>query len=251
MKKGLKLTDRFHDLVQRKPNRLKQIYDQRTANKIPMVLETVGKPNMLVSVSGIDGNAFAMGTLACMTPDEFVDAAERLSGDAEGGRAYQKIFEQIMKDKRENEYNRTKVSDRRTASRVVKKQAGFEHNVNRSPRIIEAAAGSMYRRPDSYMNKKLRANMTRAAAVSSSMAMRGVNNSLCLEVRGQSQLMKELHECTAMHAGDFEVRSKRKTTVVKDAIHRNEVTKEVEPEGYVDEYLENEIDVPALSKPGA
>ena len=38
---------------------------------------------------------------------------------------------------------------------------------------------------------------------------------------------------------DFEVKSKRKTIVVKNAIHRNEVTEEVEPNGFVNEYLDH------------
>jgi hypothetical protein len=41
--------------------------------------------------------------------------------------------------------------------------------------------------------------------------------------------MKELNECTGMTKVDFGVKNKKRTLLIKEAIHRNEVTREVEP----------------------
>ena len=49
-----------------------------------------------------------------------------------------------MRDKRENEYNRTKVQDRRQQAETVKKTETFQMNFNQSPRIIEAINGRLF-----------------------------------------------------------------------------------------------------------
>ena len=89
-----------------------------------------------------------------------------------------------MRDKRENEYNRTKVQDRRQQAETVKKTETFQMNFNQSPRIIETINGRIFQTHDSYLNQKMRANKNRLAAVSHCVTRRGINNSLCLEVRG-------------------------------------------------------------------
>lgn len=52
-----------------------------------MEFETVGKPNMLLSFSGVEGNSFAMSQLGSLSSEEFVDAAKRLKNDG-ADRAY-------------------------------------------------------------------------------------------------------------------------------------------------------------------
>lgn len=58
--------------------------------------------------------------------------------DLNSGAAYRKIFEQVMKDKMENEYNRTKVKDRRGILINALKKEQFVLNQLHSPRIIES-----------------------------------------------------------------------------------------------------------------
>ena len=53
----------------------------------------------------------------------------------------------------------------------------------------------MYQKHNSYINQKLRNNMMRLSRLSTMVADRGMNHSVCLEVRGKNQLMKELNEC--------------------------------------------------------
>ena len=45
IKKGLKIDDRFTELIRSNPSKLQQIYDHHTTSKIPMDVETTGKPN--------------------------------------------------------------------------------------------------------------------------------------------------------------------------------------------------------------
>lgn len=94
------------------PGRLEEIYDLQTNTKLPMDFESVGKPNVLMSFSGIQNHEYIMTQLNNMSVEEFVETAEHLAENTKNQDAYRKIFEQIMKDKMENEYNRTKVEDR-------------------------------------------------------------------------------------------------------------------------------------------
>ena len=58
--------------------------------------------------------------------------------DPETGGAYKKIFDKIMKDRMENEYNRTKVEDRRGVMEEVSRKKTFCLNKTRGPRIVES-----------------------------------------------------------------------------------------------------------------
>lgn len=123
--KGLALEDRLTDMVLKKPSRMKEIYDQQTKSKIPMDFEAVGKPNVLVSFSGIHDNHYLTGSLNNMTIEEFVQTADYLGDNPKSGNAYHKIYQQIMKDKMENEYNRTMVADRYGLLNNDKKKDAF------------------------------------------------------------------------------------------------------------------------------
>ena len=110
--KGLKLTDRLSDLVKMNPKRIEEVYDLITKPKLQTDFQQVGKPNVLMSFSGIQNNEYVMTQLNNMSVEEFIEIAEYLGDNPKSQDAYRRIFEQIMKDKMENEYNRTKVEDR-------------------------------------------------------------------------------------------------------------------------------------------
>lgn len=79
--KGLKVHDRFTELVRNNPSRIDEIYDQHTKPKISMDIETSGKPNQLVSYFGIQDDLPLMASLSDMSSEEFVDTAEMLVND--------------------------------------------------------------------------------------------------------------------------------------------------------------------------
>ena len=60
-----------------------------------------------------------------------------------------------------------------------------------------------------------------------------------MQARGKNQLIKELNECADLNAGrSFGVSAQKKIIFIKDALHRNEETFEVEPNGIVEEVFE-------------
>ena len=85
-------------------------------------------------------------------------------------------------------------------------------------------------RPQSYLNQQLKLNNTRAQEIAGGLS--NLNNLNHLFVKGKSQLLKELEECTQLETKIYD----------SDAVHRNEITLEVEPEGFVDEMLDSKID---------
>ena len=151
------MNDRFEDLLRTNPSRLSEIYDQHTPRKLEPELETVGKPHILLSFSGIEDGTFNMAHLANLSSDEFVNFAEQFKGETKDRKAFRKIFDQIMKDKLENEYNRTTVEDRSSnfnaAALKTDKDVKFKANIERSPRVIEVLDGQIFRKHDSYLNR--------------------------------------------------------------------------------------------------
>ena len=47
-----------------------------------MEFETIGKPDRLLSLTSIDGNAFALSQLGSMSSDEFIETANRLKTES-------------------------------------------------------------------------------------------------------------------------------------------------------------------------
>ena len=61
LKKGLRISDRFADAVRNIPNnKFGTVYDQETKTKIPMDFEQIGKPNVMMSFSGIQNQDYIM-----------------------------------------------------------------------------------------------------------------------------------------------------------------------------------------------
>lgn len=87
--------------------------------------------------------------------------------------------------------------------------------------------------------------MNRAMHINHGMAIRGATNTLNLEARGKSQLLKELNECcgSKITSPQDVKRNMNKIVFVREAIHKNEMTNEVEPYGLVDEIFD-------IHKPG-
>ena len=142
-----------------------------------------------------------------------------------------------MKDKMENEYNRTKVQDRRNILENALTKDKFNLNQTKAPRIIENLSNRANINRDSYLNKKIRANLMRASKLNPVLSKLGAGGVVSLQVRGKSQLIKELNECTGL-TGASDLQNAKKIIHDVDALHRNELTKEVEPEGNVDEFMD-------------
>lgn len=128
--------------------------------------EAVGKPNQLMSFSGVDhDNTFVMNQLANMSPEEFVETAEQLASGQGAASNYRKIFDNIVKENEDNEYSRTKVGDKHGLKKALvppSKKNGFKLNQARSPRILESFGGRDNRNKNSYINMKLRESKNRA-----------------------------------------------------------------------------------------
>lgn len=108
--------------------------------------------------------------------------------------------------------------------------------------------GKSHKQRDSYLNQKLKENMKRNMATATS-TMSGATGVLGLEARGKNQLIKELNECNDMASGPtFKSSAQRRIVFVKDAIHRNEETDEVEPPGIVDEYFDLDVSGKSIIK---
>lgn len=88
-----------------------------------------------------------------------------------------------MKEKFENEYNRTRIRDRFGKS-YNEEDSKFDINQAHKPRIVEVMNAKSQFRKDSYLNMKLRQNMARTCAFNKSIAARRNNNTICLEARG-------------------------------------------------------------------
>lgn len=91
-----------------------------------MDFEVVAKPNQMVSFSSMNNDIYVMNQLANYTSEEFVQTAEQLMDDPNGKAAYRTIFEQILKDNMENEYNKTKLVDR--TGKLIMNRDKFELN---------------------------------------------------------------------------------------------------------------------------
>lgn len=81
--------------------------------------------------------------------------------------------------------------------------------------------------------------MHRSVAISNSTMM-SPTGVLGLEARGKNQLIKELNEIadTGQENDGGKFNKHRKIVFIREAIHRNEETGEVEPPGNVDEYID-------------
>lgn len=140
----------------------------------------VGKPNVLISMSGLSGTSYKMNQISNFSPKQLIQATENLQDDPKSGNAYKKIFEQIMKDKKENEYNRTKVQDRRNVLENTLVKERFDLNQRRAPRIIDNMSNASVLSRDSYLNKKIRANISRARALNPVLSQLGCSGVVSL-----------------------------------------------------------------------
>ena len=97
-----------------------------------------------------------------MTAEELVALIEATGEDGKSSGAYRKIFERIMQDKMENEYNRTKVEDRRGVLENALRKEKFAMNVNGTVRLLESLDNGAHVKRGSYLNSKIRENRRRA-----------------------------------------------------------------------------------------
>ena len=103
-----------------------------------------------------------------------------------------------MQDKMENEYNRTKIEDRRGVLENALRKEKFSLNVKENLRVIESLDGKTHVKRNSYVNTKIRDNINRASQVQKGMLERGAAGVAMLAIRGRNQLVKELDECSKL-----------------------------------------------------
>ena len=88
---------------------------------------------------------------------------------------------------------------------------------------------------------KLRENLSRSVMISGNIFAQPTGV-LGLEARGKNQLIKELNECADLDSGpSFKGSDRKKIVFIKEAIHRNEDTGEIEPTGTIDEYIDLDV----------
>lgn len=61
------------------PNKLEEVYDSQTKTKLPMDLQQFGKPELLMSFSGVLNNEYIMTQLNNMSVEEFVEVVDKLA----------------------------------------------------------------------------------------------------------------------------------------------------------------------------
>ena len=156
MHQGLNPNDRFNDLLMTKPHLNHKVFDEHAVNKLPARFEAVGKPNHLVSFSGLNpDHTVVMNQVGHLSAEELVRACDSRpwtkDGTTSGGR-YSK----------------------------------FDLNKRRAVRVFETFDSVDQLNKNSYVNRQLRDNQHHAARINYAMASRGASNALNLEAHGQS-----------------------------------------------------------------
>ncbi len=131
-----------------------------------------------------------------------------------------KIFEQIEREKNENEYNRTEIQDRSSMLNNTLQRFQFDLNQSGGIRIIDKTDSMVS--PRSYTSQVRRTNQSHLSAVKHGLV--NPNQLVYLQVRGRNQLQKEIEETQSL---DIKI-------VENQALHRNELTHEIEGHDKID-----------------
>ena len=141
-----------------------------------------------------------------------------------------KIFEQIERENNENEYNRTTIMDRADVFRNTANRLAFDTNQANSLRIMETNDSSNNK--NSYVNRLARENEEHFKRVINhetggkrcpadlcqpapyQVPTTANENLVYLQVKGKSQLIKEIEE----------IQNNEEKLWHSDALHKNEVT---------------------------
>ena len=147
--------------------------------------------------------------------------SQKYSGDdSQNNTVLKRMFEEYQKHEL-NEYGKTMIFEK---MQNVRKGKRFDQNQKGGLKIIDHS-DKQHLRKGTYLNTLKDKNKTRINEAMS--GMEDLNDIVHLQVIGKSQITKELEELTKIP----------KKYYIKNAFHRNEKTREIEPEeGYkVDE----------------
>ena len=96
-------------------------------------------------------------TLRKFTPKELIKLAESFTSRYDQPHVMKRIFEQIEKDRNENEYNRTCILDRANELKDAANRLAFDLNSSNGVRLLETIDSSI--KKSSYVNKVAGSNI--------------------------------------------------------------------------------------------
>ena len=143
--------------------------------------------------------------------------AETYSAGQQGqSTVMKKIFDQIEREKNENEYNRTEIQDRTAGFGDTLLRFQYDLNQSGDVRILDNF--DSFTKLNGYFNKNLDHNKTHFKRTVNGLS--DPSDLVHLQIKGKNQLFKEIEE-TQMIDNKY---------IDELALHRNEITKEVEGE---------------------
>lgn len=125
-----------------------------------------------------------------------------------------KIFDQIEREKNENEYNRTEIHDRTIGLSEALHKFQFDLNTSQDVRVVDNYETLSHN--ESYANQQRALNKKRM--LSSMNGFTEPGQLVYLQVKGKNQLYKEIEETQFLDNKYLDMK----------AIHRNEITHEIE-----------------------
>lgn len=146
------MKNEIQNIIKYKPNKYPKIIDSLQC-KFNQDAVIFGKPNVIVHTKETNEVGLMVNkSLNKYTLDELIDFAEKFSQSASAQNAImRKIFEQIERDKNENEYNRTEVQDRAGNLRDTLAHFQFDLNQTQAIRMVEKHDSEC--KDQSYMSK--------------------------------------------------------------------------------------------------
>jgi hypothetical protein len=131
-------------------------------SKVQMDAPIFGKPNLIINTQGMKFGEFINNSLKTFTPQELIEMAEAYSQNTSAQSVVmKKIFDQIEKEKNENEFNRTMIQNRTEGFNKTLNDFSFNLNSTGAVRILDRIDSSSA--GDSYLNRVKKLNKTHLA----------------------------------------------------------------------------------------
>ena len=151
------MKNEIQNIIKYKPNQYPKLVDSLQC-KMPQDAMIFGKPNVIVNFK--ETNDFGLmiyKSLNKYTLDELIELAEKFSSSASAqSTVMKKIFDQIEREKNENEYNRTEIQDR--AGNLVDALAHFQFDLNQTQAIRMVDKIDSQSKDQSYVNTQMSKN---------------------------------------------------------------------------------------------
>ena len=103
-----------------------------------MDAQIFGKPNIIINQQGQSFGEFINKSLESFTPQQLIQMAETYSQNTSAqSTVMKKIFDQIEREKNENEYNRTEIQNRAVGLNKTLNDFQFNLNSTAAVRILD------------------------------------------------------------------------------------------------------------------